>query len=715
MSEISQERLEGIERELGALARRLSHLEAELSERSAPVPGPLPTSGVASSPYERPERAPEPAPPEAALAPARPPRPRLDLEELIGGRLLAWIGGVAIVLGVAFFVAVAISRGWIDEPTRIVLATLASLALMGLGVWLRERLRVTQAALAAVGAAIAALYLTLIAATQLYGLIPTGLALALALANAGLAGALAVRWEARTIAGLGIVGALLAPPLVGADATAGTAAFLLVALLAAVSVLVWRRWDWLAVAAFLVSAPQLVDFALAVDSSPGRWVGLGAAAVYWALMVAAAVGYELRRPTAELRPSSAVVLVGGALAAAGAGWLALGGKGGPGDLWVAGLALANGATAAAVLRSQRASRAVGLLLLAIGVALGDLALGLLLDGAALALVWAASAVAFAAGGLVRTEAEAPDVLLARLGCGVQVTLATLRVLVFAEDFGAPVPADELGAVAGVSVAAAACARLAPAESREWRSSLDALAMGALALLMALALDGGALSAALAATAFALLLAAKVANERVALVGAGAYLALAIGHTLTLEAPPAALRDGVTSLPEAGLALGALAAALASGARLMARAGARPTARSEDRLRGGLAAGAAAAIVYLVSAAIVTAFQPGAESLGAGLDVRQQGQLLLSGFWGLTGLGLLIAGLLRDTRELRLGGFSLLVLALGKVFFYDLAALDSIYRVLSCVALGLLSLAAALAWQRMARRGPQAGAEAGTAS
>src|SRR5690242_8758169 len=65
-----------------------------------------------------------PPPPQQVARPASPPQPRepLDLEELLGGRVLAWVGGVAVVLAAVFFLAMAIHNGWIDEPTRVVLA-----------------------------------------------------------------------------------------------------------------------------------------------------------------------------------------------------------------------------------------------------------------------------------------------------------------------------------------------------------------------------------------------------------------------------------------------------------------------------------------------------------------------------------------------------------------------------------------------------------------
>ena len=84
----------------------------------------------------------------------------------------------------------------------------------------------------------------------------------------------------------------------------------------------------------------------------------------------------------------------------------------------------------------------------------------------------------------------------------------------------------------------------------------------------------------------------------------------------------------------------------------------------------------------------------------GLGVRQQGQALLSGLWAVVGVATLLAGLVRDRHELRVGALSLLSVTLAKVFLYDLSSLDSLYRVASFVALGALLLLGAFAWQRL---------------
>src|SRR6266508_4824737 len=162
MTASTEIRLESLEQEVKLLRRRLALLEGER-------PRPAMDESVRR---RRPAPAAQPAP-KPVVTPPPPRAPRWSsLEELLGGRLLALVGGTALLLGVAFFVALAVDRGWIGEGARVLLAGVGSSLLLGLGVWLHERRGRTQASLAAVGTAVAALFLTLAAATALYELVP---------------------------------------------------------------------------------------------------------------------------------------------------------------------------------------------------------------------------------------------------------------------------------------------------------------------------------------------------------------------------------------------------------------------------------------------------------------------------------------------------------------------------------------------------------------
>ena len=126
----------------------------------------------------------------------------------------------------------------------------------------------------------------------------------------------------------------------------------------------------------------------------------------------------------------------------------------------------------------------------------------------------------------------------------------------------------------------------------------------------------------------------------------------------------------------------------------------------ERLRVGLAGSGALLLLYAASVAVVSAFQPGTSGVELSifdLGARQQGQVVLSALWSVVGVVALVIGLRRDLRGVRIAALALLLVTVGKVFLYDLAALTSVYRVASFVGLGLLLLAGAFAWQRMRPR------------
>jgi hypothetical protein len=164
---------------------------------------------------------------------------------------------------------------------------------------------------------------------------------------------------------------------------------------------------------------------------------------------------------------------------------------------------------------------------------------------------------------------------------------------------------------------------------------------------------------------------------VAAAGAAGFLVLAAAYAIGALASPAALISGLHHPLDAALALGAPIAATA----LLA-------VRNPGPARVSLAAAAALGTLYLASIELITAV-PGLA-----------GQALLSGMWALAGVAALLAGLLADDAPLRHGALALLTLTTAKVFLYDLASLSEIYRVASFIALGLLLLGGAFAWQRV---------------
>src|SRR5262249_29144068 len=156
-----------------------------------------------------------------------------------------------------------------------------------------------------------------------------------------------------------------------------------------------------------------------------------------------------------------------------------------------------------------------------------------------------------------------------------------------------------------------------------------------AYLTAQALSGPALAAAWAVEALALLQLGVRTHLRLARQASAAFMTLSVTHALVFEAPPTALITGAPSLLAAAQVLGAIAIVQLIASRLQGEA------------RRWLVAGGVLTVLYLASITIVTAFQPAPGSADIALldlSIRQQGQVLLSGFWSLVGVAGLIIGL-----------------------------------------------------------------------
>ena len=201
----------------------------------------------------------------------------------------------------------------------------------------------------------------------------------------------------------------------------------------------------------------------------------------------------------------------------------------------------------------------------------------------------------------------------------------------------------------------------------------------------LGLDGLALTVALAVqTAGLIMVGRRHRHDVVAVGGALTFAGLTTLHAIDVLAPPTALYYGLAH-PLAA------AAGLAAAAVVVTLTGL--VVPDERRWVATQRAIAALLVLYTASVELVTPFAA----------VPQQAQAMLSALWAVTGVGTLIAGLTADKPLLRQAALALLAVTVAKVFFYDLASLTSLYRVASFIALGLLLLAGAFAWQRLRPR------------
>src|SRR5438128_1662371 len=216
-------------RGLDDLATRFSSLENEvrsLGRHTTPapkseaavvavkaVPPPVPTTTPALIGQEK-ESVPPPIPERFVKATvpqiAAPARPPINWEQFMGAKLFAWIGGLALFLGVAFFVKYSFEHNLIPPELRVAIGFVIGVSLVTGGLLLkRKENAVTAQTLCATGTLV--LYAVTFACRSYYhfaffGLIPTFLLMTLITAVAFL---LAVRLKAIVVAVLGVLSALV--------------------------------------------------------------------------------------------------------------------------------------------------------------------------------------------------------------------------------------------------------------------------------------------------------------------------------------------------------------------------------------------------------------------------------------------------------------------------------------------------------------------------
>jgi hypothetical protein len=138
---------------------------------------------------------------------------------------------------------------------------------------------------------------------------------------------------------------------------------------------------------------------------------------------------------------------------------------------------------------------------------------------------------------------------------------------------------------------------------------------------------------------------------------------------------------------------------------------RPFSRPGDPFAGSAYAGAGALLVYLCSIGIVDWFQARLALASDPRELATQAQVALSIAWVMIGAVAFAIGLVRRLSVARLFGLGLLAVATGKVFLFDLAALDVAYRVLSFIGLGGVLLATSFVADRFRSTGrPPSGAD-----
>jgi uncharacterized membrane protein len=245
-----------LEEQVSELRSRVRHLEQALQAYGIFVQ----PSGQRPAPREAVAPIPTPPPPAAYRPPVSPPpftapAPPYDarsLESRVGSQWFNRIGILAILIGMAWFLKLAIDNHWIGPLGRVLIGLVAG---VGIILW-SERFRAKgyvafSYSLKAIGSG--TLYLSLWAAFSLYQLVPAPVAFLAMIAVTAFNGYLAWSQNAELLALYAIVGGLSSPLLVstGQNHEVTLFSYLLMLDVAVLILVMLRTWSRLLFGAFL--------------------------------------------------------------------------------------------------------------------------------------------------------------------------------------------------------------------------------------------------------------------------------------------------------------------------------------------------------------------------------------------------------------------------------------------------------------------------------
>ncbi len=186
------------------------------------------------------------------LPPKTPKAPALNFEQFLGVKLFAWLGGLALFFGVAFFIKYSFEHNLIPPAARVAIGFIIGAGLLVAGVFVHKRKAYTVLAQTFCASGVLILYGVSFGAHSLYHLFgeePRGALVAFGLMTliTAVAFLLAVRLDALVVAVLGMLGGFLTPILcsTGQDNPFGLFGYIALLDIGLLMVAKHRRWLFL--------------------------------------------------------------------------------------------------------------------------------------------------------------------------------------------------------------------------------------------------------------------------------------------------------------------------------------------------------------------------------------------------------------------------------------------------------------------------------------
>ena len=614
------------------------------------------------------------------------------LEGRIGTQWMLYVGVVTLVIGVGLFIRYAFANQWLTEPLRVGTGVLTGALLIRVG----HRFATAghgQFGQTVVGGGIATWYLAVYAALNLYGLVNAATGFALLVLVTVLAAALADRLRSQPLATVAVAGGFGTPFLIGFGTTAHVTLLSYTALLIVATVYCASRRDWpaLNLMSFLLTGLTVMVwharfYRPSAYLSSELFFTLYCGLFLWVL-------YRMRRSTHPIAARVRLALWTTPVWYHAASLTILG------DRWLGLLVYLIAVTGVGVTLSVRweANWPRVLLWAAVVAPLLEWADGPH-DGSWLGpavVTWLAVAGMHAAAQIellrrVRASLPVADVLLIPanglgLYFGLQAVLVPHR--------------QALAGLVALLVAVAHGALTVVVRRVEPRAAMHVLVVAVTLAVVAVAiqLDGGWVTMLWATEAGGLIwLGLRERRTWIRIAGA-LLLGVSVAGLFALQLAPVPAAYIVFLNQRATLGL-FIVGVLCLVAWLHARTD--PDADHHRRLAIATAVVAANALMLETLSTEIHAFwEVREDTVRFASSAELVRQMMLSATWGAYAAGLTAVGIkLRYTpvRYLALVVFGITVL---KVFIVDFSQLDSVYRIVSSIALGLLLMGASYLYQR----------------
>ena len=216
------------------------------------------------------------------------------MEAKIGGTWLNRIGIVAFVFGLGFFLKYSFDNNWIGPTGRVVIGILAGLLLLAGGeAGQKKGYRTFSQGLT--GGGVAALYFAIFAAFSLYHLIGQITAFGIMILITSTAVLLAVRYNAYAIAILGIIGGFLTPFFLSTGVLNEIGLFSYIALLncGILGLAYFKQWRSLNIISFAFTLLIVAIWVISPDSSKPVWTNQVFYTIFFVIFACLSIFYNV--------------------------------------------------------------------------------------------------------------------------------------------------------------------------------------------------------------------------------------------------------------------------------------------------------------------------------------------------------------------------------------------------------------------------------------